>query len=193
MGKVATSPLPPRGSPPLQSGGQNHKGPKMGRVVTPPLPPRGSPLLQSGGQNQKCPKKGGNATSPLHYGGSRAKGTKSKVAELGARTKLWMCSPKEHREKKFAQMMCVRRKTPLKPPLGPFYKKGGVFQPPPPLSDFSEPPPLLVGKSKQKSVSLCRSSVLVYVHVSWLPSHCTAPTRFACCVTARGGRCMLRT
>ena len=44
-----------------------------------------------GGQNQKwvphpCllggPKKGRNATSTLHYGGSLAKGTKSKVAEL---------------------------------------------------------------------------------------------------------------
>ena len=27
MGKVATSPLPPRGSPRLESGGQNHKWP----------------------------------------------------------------------------------------------------------------------------------------------------------------------
>ena len=63
-----------------------------------------------GGQNQKwvphpcllgSPKKGGNATSPLHSGGSLAKGTKTKVAELGARTKLWMCSPKEYHQKKF--------------------------------------------------------------------------------------------
>ena len=74
MGKVATSPLPPRGSPPLQRGGQNQKsahqwarwlhhpcrlgdphrfraggnirsGPYMGRVATSPLPPRGSPPL----------------------------------------------------------------------------------------------------------------------------------------------------
>ena len=199
MGKVATSPLPPRASPPLQSGGQNQKwpingqggyitlaasgipiaskrgaksevahkwarwlhqpcrlgdphrfkaggkirsGPYMGKVATSPLPPRGSPPLQSGGQNQKCPKKGGNATSPLHYGGSLAKGTKSKVAELGARTKLWMCSPKQYHEKKFAQMMFVCRKTPLKPPLRPFFKKGG-FSKPPTLSDFSEPPPPL--------------------------------------------------
>ena len=78
MGKVATSPLPPRGSPPLQRGGQNQKsahqwarwlhhpcrlgdphrfraggkirsGPYMGKVATSPLPPRGSPPLQSGG------------------------------------------------------------------------------------------------------------------------------------------------
>ena len=94
MGKVATSPLPPRGSQPLQSGGgQNQKWPineqggyitpaasgiptaskrgaksevaeKMGKVATSHLPPRGSPLLQSGGQNQKWPinGQGGNAT-----------------------------------------------------------------------------------------------------------------------------------
>ena len=37
MGKVATSPLPPRGSPPLQSGGQIHKWPINGQggYVTP--------------------------------------------------------------------------------------------------------------------------------------------------------------
>ena len=90
MGKVATSPLPPRGSPPLQSGGQNQKwpihgqggyitpaasgiptaskrgggggkirsGPYMGKVATSPLTPRGSPRLQSGGQNQKWPING---------------------------------------------------------------------------------------------------------------------------------------
>ena len=37
MGKVATSPLPPRGSPPLQSGGQNHRWPTSGQggYITP--------------------------------------------------------------------------------------------------------------------------------------------------------------
>ena len=37
MGKVATSPLPPRGSPPLQRGGQIHKWPINGQggYVTP--------------------------------------------------------------------------------------------------------------------------------------------------------------
>ena len=90
VGKVATSPLPYRGAPPLQSGGQNQKwptsgqigyltpavsgspttaefkaggkirsGPQVGKVATSPLPYRGAPPLQSGGQNQKwCPKEG---------------------------------------------------------------------------------------------------------------------------------------
>ena len=74
MGKVATSPLRPRGTPVLQSGGQNQKSTINGqggyvtptasgipttsergvksevdKVATSPLPPRGSPPLQSGG------------------------------------------------------------------------------------------------------------------------------------------------
>ena len=87
VGKVATSPLPYRGSPPLQSGGQSQKwptsgqsgyltpavsgdphrfraggkvrsGPQVGKVATSPLPYRGSPPLQSGGQNEKWPTSG---------------------------------------------------------------------------------------------------------------------------------------
>ena len=93
MGKVATSPLPPRGSPPLQSGGAKselahkwarwlHQGSptlqsggqnqKWGKVATSPLPPRGSPPLQSGGQNQKWPINVGKvATSPCRLIPSR--------------------------------------------------------------------------------------------------------------------------
>ena len=58
VGKVATSPLPSRGSPPLQSAGEIRSGPQVGKVATPPLPSRGSPPLQSGGQNQKWPTSG---------------------------------------------------------------------------------------------------------------------------------------
>ena len=50
VGKVATSPLLSRGSPPLQSGGEIKSGPLVGKVATSPLPSRGSPPLQSGGQ-----------------------------------------------------------------------------------------------------------------------------------------------
>ena len=87
VGKVATSPLPYRGSPPLRSGGAKSEvahrwakwlphpcrigdphgfrarvkirsGPQVGKVATSPLPYRGSPPLQSGGQNQKWPTSG---------------------------------------------------------------------------------------------------------------------------------------
>ena len=98
VGKVATSPLPPRGSPPLPSGGQNQKwptsgqggyitpavwgvptasergdrirsSPKGGKVATSPLPPRGSPPLPSGEQNQKWPTSGqGGYITPAVWG-----------------------------------------------------------------------------------------------------------------------------
>ena len=79
--------------------------------------------------------------SPLHYGGSLAKGTKSKMAELGARTKLWMYSPKEYHQKNLAQMVCLRRKTPLKSPHKPFLKRGGGVQNPPRYRISQKPPP----------------------------------------------------
>ena len=81
IGKVATSPLPSRGSPPLESGegggesevahkwakwlrhscrlgdpqrfragGKIRSGPAVGKVAMSPLPSRGSPPLQSGGR-----------------------------------------------------------------------------------------------------------------------------------------------
>ena len=87
VGKLATSPLPYRGAPPLQSGGQNQKWPTSGQIgyltpavsgsptasergaksevahkwaklATSPLPYRGGPPLQSGGRNQKWPTSG---------------------------------------------------------------------------------------------------------------------------------------
>ena len=86
---MATSPLPYRGSPQLQSvgaksevahkwakwlphpcrigdprsfraGGKIRSGPQVGKMATSPLPYRGSPPLQSGGQNQKWPTSGRN-------------------------------------------------------------------------------------------------------------------------------------
>ena len=87
VGEMATPPLPYRGAPPLQSGGQNQKWPtsgrngyltpavsgspavaerggkirsglQVGRLATSPLPYLGAPLLQSGGQNQRRPTSG---------------------------------------------------------------------------------------------------------------------------------------
>ena len=67
MGKVATSPVPYRGSPPLQSGGKIRSGPQVGKLATSPLPYRGSPPLQSGGKIRSGPQVGKLATSPLPY------------------------------------------------------------------------------------------------------------------------------
>ena len=65
----------------------------MGKVATQPLPPRGSPPLQSAGQNQKwltCGQ-GGYAT-PAASGipSASERGAKSEVARLWAR---WLYNP----------------------------------------------------------------------------------------------------
>ena len=98
MGKVATSPLPPRGSPPLQSGGQNQKWPTNGQggYITPaasgiptasqrgaksevahkwarwlrhPCRLRDPDRFRAGGQNQKWPINGqGGYVTPAASG-----------------------------------------------------------------------------------------------------------------------------
>ena len=122
VGKVATSALPYRGAPPLQSGGQNQKwptsgrsgyvtpcrigephrcraggkirsGPQVGKVATSPLPYRGAPPLQSGGQNQKWPTSGqiGYLTPAVSGSPTTAeRGAKSEVAHKWAK---WLPQP----------------------------------------------------------------------------------------------------
>ena len=65
----------------------------MGKVATSPLPPRGSPPPQSGGQNQKWPINGQNGyITPAASGIPTAseRGAKSEVAHKWAR---WLCHP----------------------------------------------------------------------------------------------------
>ena len=126
VGTLATSPLPYRGSPPLQSGGQNQKwptsgqigyltpcrigephrfkaggkirsGPQVGEVATSPLPYRGSLPLQSGGQNQKWPTSGHTGyLTPAVSGIPTAaeRGAKSEVAHKWAN---WLPHPLPYR------------------------------------------------------------------------------------------------
>ena len=93
MGKVATSPLPPRGSPPLQSGGQNQKWPMNGQggYITPAA--SGIPTASEGGQNQKWPINGqGGYITPAASGIPTAseRGAKSEGAHKWAR---WLHHP----------------------------------------------------------------------------------------------------
>ena len=90
---MATYPVAPGGSPPLQSGGQNQKWPTSGQGGSLPLPPGGSPPLQSGGQNQKWPTNGqGGYITPAAWGVRTAaeQGTESGVARKWAR---WLHNP----------------------------------------------------------------------------------------------------
>ena len=66
----------------------------MGKVATSPMPPRGSPTLQSGGQNQKWPinEQGGYIT-PAASGipSASERGAKSEVAHKWARWLHHLC------------------------------------------------------------------------------------------------------
>ena len=93
VGKVATSPLPSRGSPPLQSGWQNQKWPTCGQSATSPLPSRGSPPMQSRAVNQKWPTCGQSGyVTPTVSGIPNAakRGAKSEVAHWWGR---WLHNP----------------------------------------------------------------------------------------------------
>ena len=81
VGKVATSPLPSRGSPPLQSGRQNEKWLTCGQsgYVTPAV--SGIPTASERGVNQKWPNRGqGGYVTPAVSGIPTA-------AERGAKMK----------------------------------------------------------------------------------------------------------
>ena len=77
----------------FKAGGKIRSGPLMGKVATSSLPPRGSPTLQSGGQNQKWPPNGqGGYITPDASGIPTAseRGAKSEVAHKWAR---WLHQP----------------------------------------------------------------------------------------------------
>ena len=142
---------------PQNNGGQNQKwlphtcllgGPQVGGHATSPLHSRGS--QNKGGQNQKSvphpcllgsPKKGGNATSPLHCGAPWLRGQNQKWLNWGQGQNFGCAVQKNSTKKTFAGMVCLRRKTPLRPPPQSIFKKGGGFQNPPHYRISQNPPP----------------------------------------------------
>ena len=77
----------------FRAAGKTRSGPLVGKVATQPLPPRGSPPLQSGGQNQKWPPCGqGGYVTPATWGIPTASERRAKpeVAHLWAR---WLRNP----------------------------------------------------------------------------------------------------
>ena len=72
----------------FKAGGRLRGGPQVGKVATWPLPPGGSPPLQSGGQNQRGPTSGqGGYMAPAAWGVPTAskRGAESQVAHKWAR------------------------------------------------------------------------------------------------------------
>ena len=81
-----------------RAGGRIRSGPQVGKVATSPLPYRGSPSLQSGGQNQKWPTSGqiGYLTPAVSGSPTAAeRGAKSEVAHKWAK---WLPHPCRIRE-----------------------------------------------------------------------------------------------
>ena len=77
----------------FRAGGKIRSGPQMGKVATSPLPPRGSPPLESGGRNQKWPTSGqGGYIIPaaLRIPTASKRGAKSEGAHKRAR---WLHNP----------------------------------------------------------------------------------------------------
>ena len=78
----------------FRAGGKFRRGPYMGKVATSPLPPRGSPPLHSGGQDQKWPVngQGGYATPAASEIPTASKrGARSEVANKWARWRRHPC------------------------------------------------------------------------------------------------------
>ena len=76
----------------FRAGGKIRSGPQVGKMATSPLPYRGSPPLQSGGQNQKWPTSGQSGyLTPAVSGIPTAseRGAKSEVAHKWAK---WLFS-----------------------------------------------------------------------------------------------------
>ena len=93
VGKVATSPLPYRGSPPLQSGGQNQKWPTSGQSGYPSPAVSGIPTASERGQKQKWPTSGQSGYFTPAVSGiptASERGAKSEVAHKWAR---WLPHP----------------------------------------------------------------------------------------------------
>ena len=78
----------------FRAGGEIRSGPQVGKLATSPLPYRVAPPLQSGGQNQKWPTKGQSGyLTPAVSGSPTAseRGAKSEVAHLWAKWLPYPC------------------------------------------------------------------------------------------------------
>ena len=78
----------------FRAGRRIRRDPHVGKVATQPLPPRGSPPLQSGGQTQKWPTCGQGGYATLAASGFRTaleRGVDSEVAHVWAR---WLRNPR---------------------------------------------------------------------------------------------------
>ena len=103
----------------------------MGKVATSPLPPRGSPPPQSGGQNQKWPINGQNGYITPAASGIPTASERGAKSEVGHKWARWLRHPcrlgDPHRLRAGGQLRSGAR-SPLPPPGSPPPQSGGQNQ-----------------------------------------------------------------
>ena len=77
----------------FRAGGKIRSGPQVGKVATSPLPSRGSPPLQSGGQNQKWPTSGQNGYLTPAVSGIPTASERGAKSELAHKWAKWLPHP----------------------------------------------------------------------------------------------------
>ena len=76
-----------------RAGGRIRSGPQVGKLATPPLPYRGSPPLQSGGQNQKRPTSGQIGYLTPAVSGSPTTAERGAESEVAHKWAKWLPHP----------------------------------------------------------------------------------------------------
>ena len=76
-----------------RAGGRIRSGPQVGKVATSPLPYRGSPPLQSGGQNQKWPTSGQSGYLTPAVSGSPSAAERGAESEVAHKWAKWLPHP----------------------------------------------------------------------------------------------------
>ena len=77
----------------FRAGGRIRSGPQVGQVATSPLPYRGSPPLQSGGQNQKWPTSGRNGYLTPAVSGIPTASERGAESEVAHKWEKWLPHP----------------------------------------------------------------------------------------------------
>ena len=77
----------------FRAGGKIRSGPQVGEMATPPLPYRGAPPLQSGGQNQKWPTSGRNGYLTPAVSGSPTASEPGEKSEVAHKWANWLPHP----------------------------------------------------------------------------------------------------
>ena len=161
------------------AGGRIRSGPQVGKLATSPLPYRGAPPLQSGGQNQKWPTSGqGGYLTPAVSGSPTAaeRGAKSEVAHKWANWLPHPCRIRDpHRCKAGGKIRSGPQvgklaTSPLPYPGSPLLQSGGGNQKWPTSGQIGYLTPAVSGIPT--AAERGAKSEVAHKWANWLPHHC---------------------